>query len=1245
MALTLLLIPVLPADRANSFAGLPANPLHGQRQQNKLAQDVVQFHAVAFIETHFGFAAIDLFFVAVSFGHRPIIQREIGIDGEARRLQAPVTIGGHFNGHVAGYLNFGVRSQHQLGFSLRAERAGLVQIGIFILRSQLKINVPRRDFDIETTSADIQVPKMKEHGELLPRGTHSGVPGRTEQSISISRCWEGCLHSPADCIKLPESDVFRSTAAQCLITTTRKGQLDEYAVSAGTGEEISMRGSIGILAIAILTWPGVSQGQGTITTSAGNGSFTSSGDGGPASSAGIGFPAGVAVDGAGNIYIADALNSRVRKVNTAGVITTVAGNGFPFFGGDGGPGSSASIALCGVAPHQGVATDSLGNLYIADCINNRIRKVDTSGIISTVAGSSSAANFSGDGGPATSATLSVPYGVTVDAAGNIYIADTGNGRIRKVNTAGIISTVAGSGNGSAAGDGGPATSAKLANPSDVAVDSAGNMYIADFGNSLIRKVNTAGTISTLAHGGFGNCQVGVSLSLANADIGAGAGIGLDSAGNLYIADHFSNCIHKVSKAGIVTTVAGGGSNIPGDGGPATSAGLGNLTDVDVDAAGNIFLSDVNESRVRKVIAPPACTYILGATTLQPPAAGGNFPITIQTAAGCAWSVTGLPPWITVSGPSSGTGSGSVTLVVAPTTAFRGTVLSIGGVALTINQSAPPVCTYALSAGGQAFTAVGGSGTIAITAPAGCNWSVGSLPAGVTLSGASSGAGNGTVTFLVAPIGGGDISMSFTVAGQSFTVEQQAASIVGLNFIGSMPHIAAQENWTTLFTLVNKGGASAQGRLSMFGDAIDLTGNGPLMVPLAFPQQGAGSGPLLASSFDRTIAANASLIVTSAGAQTPPVLVGSAQLAATGAVDGFAIFHLIPGAQEAVVPLETRNASSYLLAFDITGGVVLGVAVQNVSAQSAVISVVIRDENGVVISAPGTTISLPGNGHTSFGLSDQYPVTLNKHGTIEFDTPVGGRISVLGIRTTPLGSSKTLTTIPALANVGINGGSIAHIASGNGWQTTFVLVNTGTTAAQVNLNFFADVTGAPLSLPLSFPLLGGGAATVDNHVSQSLAAGATLLVQSAAPLLDPTPTIGSAQLTTNGHVGGFVIFRYNPNGQEAVVPLESRTAGGYIIAFDNTSSTATGIAINSVSTQAVNVPVIVRNDAGVPIATDTLNLAANGHLAFTLVSDKYSVTQNIRGTIEFDTPAGAQIGALGIRIPVAHTFTTLPALGK
>jgi hypothetical protein len=178
--------------------------------------------------------------------------------------------------------------------------------------------------------------------------------------------------------------------------------------------------------------------------------------------------------------------------------------------------------------------------------------------------------------------------------------------------------------------------------------------------------------------------------------------------------------------------------------------------------------------------------------------------------------------------------------------------------------------------------------------------------------------------VAANFGALDRSATITVAGYTFTVEQQAISIPGLNFVGSMSQVNAEENWTTSFTLVNKGLAAATTRLSLFGDAIDASGNGPLTLPLAFPQQTGSSGPLLAASFDRTLAANASLIVMTAGPQTPPVLVGSAQLAATGAVDGFAIFHHIVTQQEAVVPLETRNASSYLLAFDNTGGVVLGV---------------------------------------------------------------------------------------------------------------------------------------------------------------------------------------------------------------------------------------------------------------------------------------------------------------------------------
>ena len=226
----------------------------------------------------------------------------------------------------------------------------------------------------------------------------------------------------------------------------------------------------------------------------------------------------------------------------------------------------------------------------------------------------------------------------------------------------------------------------------------------------------------------------------------------------------------------------------------------------------------------------------------------------------------------------------------------------------------------------------------------------------------------------------------------------------------------------------------------------------------------------------------------------------------------------------------------------------------------------------------------------------------------------------------------------------SGGSIAHIATGNGWQTTFVLVNPGTSAAQVHLKFFAD-NGSPLSLPLVFPQSGSATTSIASSVDQPLAAGATLIVQSAKPVLDPAPTVGSAQLASSGNVGGFVIFRFNPSLQEAVVPMESRNANGYILAFDNTGGTATGVAINNVSSQAANVPVMIRDENGAQIAAGILNLAANGHLAFTLGTERYPAAATIRGTIEFDTPVGGQIGVLGIRIPTERTYTTLPALAK
>jgi hypothetical protein len=646
----------------------------------------------------------------------------------------------------------------------------------------------------------------------------------------------------------------------------------------------------------------------------------------------------------------------------------------------------------------------------------------------------------------------------------------------------------------------------------------------------------------------------------------------------------------------------------------------------------------------------ACASAAAPASFQIGGAGGLVTIQIQAAPSCPWTVANLPIWASISGAGSGYGPASVSVNVSANNGpARSTMILVGGFAVQLNQDAASACTYTLNLNGQVFSAAGGTGIVTITAEPNCQWTVGVPPPWVTLLNPTSGSGNGSVRFQVSANSGIALAGSFTIGGQTFTVQQQSASIAGLSFVGSLAHFAALENWTTMFTLVNKSGESALARLTLFGDTSlqQVAIPGPISLPLMLPQSPV-AGVIQAESVDQTISPNASFLVdTASGYESNPVLVGSAQLAASGAVDGFAIFHQIQTTQEAVVPLETRNAGSYLLPFDNTDGVVLGVAVANVvwpapggavSAEDR-IGVVIRDDSGTVIETT-TLVIIPGD-HRSFVLPTQYPVTANIRGTIEFDTPMGGQISVLGLRFTP--PNNALTTIPALANVGTTGGSIAHLASGgDGWQTTFVLVNTGSSAAQTTLSFFNDVTGATLSLPLAFPQAGDGTIMEVPAYSTQLAAGATLVVVSGG---GPQLLTGSAQLSTTGNVSGFVIFRHND--QEAVVPLESRNAQGYIIAFDNTNGTATGIAVNSVSSQQANVPVIVRDDTGAQIATDTITLAANGHYAFTLGTDRYPATANIRGTIEFDAPAGAQIGALGIRMPsgASHTYTTLPALAK
>jgi uncharacterized protein (TIGR03437 family) len=356
-----------------------------------------------------------------------------------------------------------------------------------------------------------------------------------------------------------------------------------------------LRSTVALIALAA---PMLCRGQGIISTFAGNGSGGFSGNGGPAVSAAINAPQGVAVDPAGNVYFAETLNSIVRVVNPAGIINPFAGCD-PITGaciqaglGTGGPATGAYFSSFDVA------TDQAGNVYLADGTNNRIRKVNPSGILSTAAGSGTT-GFSGDGGPATSAALNDPLGMAVDSAGNLYIADMKNNRIRKVTPAGVISTVAGNGTYGFSGDGGPAISAMLAWPHSIAVDSAGNLYISDSLNFRVRKVNSAGVISTFAGNGMvGNSgDGGPATSAALTDPW---GVAVDAAGNVFFADWLNNAIRKVTPAGIISTIVGGGTGGLGDGGPATSATLFAPTGITLDSAGNLYIADYSNNRIRKV---------------------------------------------------------------------------------------------------------------------------------------------------------------------------------------------------------------------------------------------------------------------------------------------------------------------------------------------------------------------------------------------------------------------------------------------------------------------------------------------------------------------------------------------------------------------------------------------------------------------------------------------------------------------
>ena len=338
---------------------------------------------------------------------------------------------------------------------------------------------------------------------------------------------------------------------------------------------------------------------GMMLTKAGGTNWLYAGDGVPALNAPIYLPFGIAVDSVGNVYIADYGNNRIRKVTaSSGLISTIAGTGIIGATGDGG-----AAVLATMTEPTSVALDGAGNVFFCDSGNDAVRRIDGStGLVSTVAGTLGKQGYSGDGKLATAATLNGPNGIALDLAGNLFIADSSNNAIRRVSYAtGIISTVAGTGTAGFSGDGGQATSASLNAPWSMTPIASGGFYVADQGNNRLRAVDVHGVITTLVGTGVGD-EAGDGGPASLADLNSPANVVVDVAGNIYIADSGNNRVRKISvSTGRIATVAGpGASNITGDYGPATQAVLDGPYTLALDGLGNLYIGDVFHNRVRQI---------------------------------------------------------------------------------------------------------------------------------------------------------------------------------------------------------------------------------------------------------------------------------------------------------------------------------------------------------------------------------------------------------------------------------------------------------------------------------------------------------------------------------------------------------------------------------------------------------------------------------------------------------------------
>jgi trimeric autotransporter adhesin len=874
----------------------------------------------------------------------------------------------------------------------------------------------------------------------------------------------------------------------------------------------------------------VAAGTGIITTVAGNGYYSYWGDGGLATNAGVLNPAFTAVDPSGNIYFSDSYNYVVRKVAAStGIVTTVAGNGTYGYTGDGGPASAAQLGQ-----PWGLAFDANGNLYIADQGNEVVREVSgTTGIITTVAGNGTY-GYSGDGGPATSAELSVPIGIALDGSGNLYISDGNNFVVRMVTAAtGVMTTFAGNGTMGYSGDGGPAASASLNNPGGLAVDGAGDLIIADAGNGRVREVSVAtGNITTIAGDGCTNpfgkgppCPLGDGGPATSALLSGPGAVALDRAGNLYITDSGDERIRMVSGAtGIISTVAGTGvQGFSGDGGPGTAAQMNGPLGLALDASGNLYFADLYNDRLREVVSvgssgspPPTITPTVTGTL----GTNGWYTSNVQV----SWAVNGNGTAITSQ-------SGCATTTIATDTTGRVVTCSAtnaGGTSaqsVTIKRDATaPVIAISTPANGATYP----QGTVV-----NANYSCSDATSGVASCSGTTASG--------APIN------TATQGGQSFIVNATDAAgnsaMASTNYTITAPIVSFTLAPGTLGfgnQAVNIPSSSASITLSNTGTtalpltSIALTGSNPGQFSQtntcgnSVPQ---GGGCTISIVF----------LPTSAGAKSASLTVTAGSGGGTHAValTGMGVdtsFSLSPGS----------------LAFGS----------QEITVASSMQAVTLTNSGAVAL--PITNIALTGGSAAQFAEST----------TCGSSVPVGAHCSIsVNFTPTSVGSKS------ASLKVSVGGGAAAQTVSlsGTGTDPTYTLVpaslafgNQQTNVASAAQTATVTNTSA-VALPVTNIALAGGNA---GQFSQTNTCGASIPAGSGcsiAVIFLPTST-GAKSATLTINLGGGAGVQSASLSGTGVVP--TYTLAPTSIAFGNqahgTQSAPQTLTLTNTSTLTLSI---------------------------------------------------------------------------